>query len=223
VRDAEIAKAQAHAETAQKQAEAARDAEVASAQANTAIAEAQNKLRVRQAELNREAETAEKVARADSERAEALARTQLELQRVELEKTRLQADVVQTAEAARMAAEHKAKADAAPILENGRAQAEALKMLLAEIREAGDHGMQVFIAERLPLLLGQALEAMKDVDIDRVTVIDSGSGQGVANATTQKVNASLAALQQVAGAMGLDLDAFVKNMSRVPVKKALAE
>ena len=234
VRDAEIAKAQAQAQTAAQQAEAKRVAEVANAQANTAISEAQNKLRVRQAELSREAETAERVARADAERAEAHARTQLEEQRVQLERTRLQADVVQTAEAARMAAEQKAKADAAPIMENGRAQAEALlqngkaqaealRMLLAEIHNAGPTGMQVFMAERLPLLLGQALDAMKDVDIDRVTVIDSGSGQGVANATTQKVNASLAALQQVAGAMGLDLDEFVKNLSRIPVKATVVE
>jgi flotillin len=217
IRDAEIAKAQAHAETAQKQAEATRVAEVANAQAATAIAEAQNKLRVRQAELDREAETAERVARADAERAEALARTQLELQRVELERTRLQADVVQVAEADRMAAESRAKADAAPILENGRAQAEALRMLLVEIEQAGDTGLRVFIAEKLPSLLESAFAAMKDIDIDRVTVVDSGSGQGVANAATQKVNASLVALHQVAGAMGLDLEEFVKNLSRVQI------
>jgi len=217
IRDAEIAKAQAQAETAQRQAESRQVAETANAQAAVAIAEAQNKLRVRQAELGREAETAERVARADAERAEALARTQLELQRVELERTRLQADVVQVAEAARMAAEAKAKADAAPILENGRAQAEALRMLLVEIEKAGPSGLQVFIAERLPKLLGTALEAMKDVDIERVTVVDSGSGQGVANATTQKVNASLVALQQVAGAMGLDLEEFVRNLTRVQI------
>ena len=217
IRDAEIAKARAHAETAQQQSESKRVAEVASAEASVAISEAQNRLRVRQAELGREAEIAERVARADAEKAEALARTQLELQRVELERTRLQADVVQVAEAAREAAEARAKADAAPILENGRAQAEALRMLLAEIEKAGDAGLKVFIAERMPTLLGQALAAMKDIDIDRVTVIDSGSGQGVANATTQKVNASLAALQQVAGAMGLDLDEFVRNVTRVQV------
>ena len=223
IRDAEIAKARAHAETAQQQSESKRVAEVASAEASVAISEAQNRLRVRQAELGREAEIAERVARADAERAEALARTQLEQQRVELERTRLQADVVQTAEAEREAAEARAKADAAPILENGRAQAEALRMLLAEIEKAGDAGLKVFIAERMPTLLGQALEAMKDIDIDRVTVIDSGSGQGVANATTQKVNASLSALQQVAGAMGLDLDEFVRNISRiqVPVKSSV--
>jgi flotillin len=217
IRDAEIAKAQAHAETAQKQAESKRVAEVANAEASVAIAEAQNLLRVRQAELGREAETAERVARADAERAEALARTQLELQRVDLERTRLQADVVQPAEAERMAAESRAKAEAAPILENGRAQAEALRMLLAEIEKNGETGLRVFIAEKLPTLLGQALNAMKDIDIERVTVIDSGSGQGVANATTQKVNASLSALQQVSGAMGLDLEEFVRNLSRVQV------
>ena len=217
IRDAEIAKARAHAETAQQQAESKRVAEVANAQASVAISEAQNLLRVRQAELSREAEIAERVARADAEKAEAQARTQLELQRVELERTRLQADVVQSAEAERMAAEARAKAEAAPILENGRAQAEALRMLLAEIEKAGDHGLKVFIAERMPMLLGQALEAMKDIDIDRVTVVDSGSGHGVANAATQKVNASLVALQQVAGAMGLDLEEFVRNLSRIQV------
>src|SRR5687768_13144565 len=215
IRDAEIAKARAQAETAQQRAESHQKAEVANAQAAVAISEAQNLLRVRQAELGREAETAERVARADAERAEAVSRTLLELQRVELERTRLQADVVQPAEAARMAAESQAKAAAAPIMENGRAQAEALRMLMLEITKAGADGLRVFMAEKMPALLGQALNAMKDIDIDRVTVIDSGSGQGVANATTQKVNASLAALQQVAGSMGLDLDEFVKNLNRV--------
>lgn len=223
IRDAEIAKAQAQAETAQQQAEAKRVADVANAQAMVAISEAQNKLRVRQAELSREAEIAERVARADAERAEAQARTQLEQQRVELERTRLQADVVQVAEAERDAAEARAKAAAAPILENGRAQAEALRMLLTEIDKAGETGIQVFIAEKLPALLGTALEAMKDIDIDRVTVIDSGSGHGVANATTQKVNASLVALQQVAGAIGLDLETFVRNLTPVAVQAPALE
>lgn len=222
IRDAEIAKAQAQSETAQQQAESRRLAEVANAQAAVAIAEAQNLLRVRQAELGRDAETAERVARADAERAEALARTQLEVQRVELERTRLQADVVQPAEAERHAAESRAKASAAPILENGRAQAEALRMLLIEIQKGGDAGLRVFITEKLPTLLGQALDAMRDIDIERVTVVDSGSGQGVANATTQKVNASLVALQQVSGAMGLDLEEFVRGLSRVPVAAVAA-
>ena len=58
---------------------------------------------------------------------------------------------------------------------------------------------------------------MKDVRIDRLTVVEGGSGEGVANAATQKVNASLRALEQVAGALGLDLDDFVKRATRVAV------
>jgi hypothetical protein len=54
---------------------------------------------------------------------------------------------------------------------------------------------------------------MKDVKIDRMTVIDSGDGRGVANAASQKVNASLIALEQVAGAMGLDLDQFIRRLA----------
>jgi hypothetical protein len=86
-------------------------------------------------------------------------------------------------------------------------------MLYAEIQRAGDTGLQVFLAEKLPALLGVTVDAMKDVQIQRLTIVDSGSGQGVANAATQRVNASISALEQIAGAMGLDLDKFVKRMT----------
>jgi hypothetical protein len=97
-------------------------------------------------------------------------------------------------------------------MEQGRAQADVLAMLYAEIQKGGDAGLQVFLAEKLPALLGIATTAMQDVKIDRLTVIDGG-GDGVANAATQKVNASLRALEQVAGAMGLDLDQFVRRIA----------
>jgi flotillin len=185
------------------------------AEADVSISEARNKLRVRQAELDREAETTEKVARVMAVKAEAEAKTALEKPRVELERTRLQADMIHPAEAKRIAAEADAKAIAAPILEKGRAQAEVLRMLYAEINQAGDVGLQVFMAEKLPALLGVTVEAMKDVNIVRLTVVDSGGGHGVANAATQRVNASIVALEQIAGAMGLDLDSFVKKIQRV--------
>jgi flotillin len=210
---AEVASAQADGEIRQQQAAARKLAEVASAQADVTISEAKNLLRVRQAELGREAETAERVAKVSAMQAETEAKTLLEARRVDMERTRLQADVIQPAEAQRIAAEATAKALASPILEKGKAQAEVLRMLYAEIQRAGDTGLQVFLAEKLPALLGVTVEAMKDVQIQRLTVIDSGGGQGIANAATQKVSASIAALEQVAGAMGLDLDRFVKRIT----------
>ena len=175
-RIAQIAEAEADAEIRKQQAAARKLAEVAQAQADVAIAEARNQLRVRQAELDREAETAERVARAAAERAEVEERQKLEAQRVELERMRLQADVAQPAEAARLAAEAQAKAEAAPILEKGRAQAEVLRMVYAEIERGGSTGLQVFLAEKLPALLAITVEAMKNVEIDRLTVVDPGGG-----------------------------------------------
>jgi flotillin len=212
---AQVAEAQADAEVRQQQAEARRLADVAQAEADTVIAEARNRLRVRQAELDREAETTEKVARVEAQRAETEARKVLEARRIELEQTRLEADVVAPAEAEQRAAEAKAKAAAAPILENGRAHAEVLRMVYAEIQRGGEVGLQVFLAEKLPALLGVTVEAMKDVQIDRLTVVDAGGGHGVANAAAQRVNASMLALEQVAGAMGLDLAQFVQKVSRI--------
>ena len=209
---AQIAEANADAEIKQQQAASRRTADVAAAEADVKIAEARNLLRVRQAELGREAETMEKVAKIVALRAETEAKTELETQRVMMEKTRLQADVVQPAEARRIAAEADAKALASPIFEAGKAQAEVLRMLYAEIQKAGDTGLQVFLAEKLPAMLGVTVDAMKNVQVDRLTIVDSGGGSGLANATTQKVTASIAALEQVAGALGLDLDKFVKRI-----------
>jgi flotillin len=209
---AEVAAAQAEGEIKQQQAAARKLADVAAAQADVTISEAKNQLRVRQAELGREAETTERVAKVSALQAETVARTEMEARRVEMERTRLQADVVQPAEAKRMAAEAEAKAVAAPILEKGRAQAEVLRMLYAEIQQAGDTGIQVFLAEKLPAMLGVTADAMKDMKIERLTIVDSGGGQGVANAATQKVNASIAALEQIAGAIGLDLDKVIQRV-----------
>jgi flotillin len=210
---AESANADADAQIKQQQALSRRLAQVADAEAGVSIAEAQNKLRVRQAELMKEAETAEKVARVAAEQAETEAMTLLEARRVEREKTRLQADVVQPAEAARMAAEADAKASAAPIMERGRAQAEVLRMIYAEVERAGEPGLQVFLAEKLPQLLGIAVEAMRDVNIDRLTVVDNGGGGGVGNAATQRVNGAVMALEQVAGTMGLDLQEMMRRFT----------
>lgn len=210
---AQIADANADAEIKQQQATARRLSDVAAAEADVKIAEARNLLRVRQAELGREAETTERVAKISALQAETTAKTLMEVQRVEMEKTRLLADVVQPAEAARVAAEAEAKALAAPIYEKGKAQAEVLRMLYAEVTKAGDTGLQIFLAEKMPQMLGVTVEAMKGMEIQRLTVVDSGGGQGVANAATQKVSASIAALEQIAGALGLDLDRFVKKIA----------
>ncbi len=214
VRDAEIAEADAAAVTRQRQAAARQVAEVKEAEADITIAEAQNRLRVRKAELDREAQIVERTALVKAQEAEVEAQKALESRRVEREKLRLQADVVEPANAERAAAKVKAEGDAAPILERGRASAEALRMLYEEVKKGGDNAFAVLLAEKLPQLLETSVEAVKGVDIDRVVVLDSGGGEGVSNAVNQRVHGALGTVEAISAAVGVDIQEILQGAAK---------
>lgn len=214
VRDAEIAEADAAAETRQRQADARQKAEVKEAAAAVSIAEAQNQLRVRKAELDREAQIVERTAMVRAQEAEVEAQKALETRRVEREKLRLQADVVEPANAERMAAKARAEGDAAPILEQGRASAEVLQMLYDQVRAGGDQAFAVLLAEKLPQLLQTSIQAVQGVDIDRVVVLDGGTGTGVSNAVNQRVQGALGTVEAVSSAVGIDIQSVLQAAAR---------
>jgi flotillin len=212
VKNAAVAQAQQLSETHQREAEARRAAEVARAQASLAIAEAQNLLRVRQAELNREAETAERTAAVMAHKAEVVAQQTLEIERIELQRKRLQADVVEPAEAQRKQAEQLAAAEAAPIRESGRAQAEVLELLFAQIARGGQDGMRVLMAEKLREMLPVLMHTVQDIDIERLVIVDNGGdGAGVSSAATQRANAAYSLLEGLASRFGLNIDTVIKQ------------
>jgi len=214
VRDAEIAEADAAAETRQRQATARQVAEVKEAEADTTIAEAQNLLRVRKAELDREAQIVERTALVKAQESEVEAQKTLEARRVEREKLRLQADVVEPANASRAAALLKAEADAAPILERGRASAEALRMLYEQVKHGGENAFAVLLAEKLPQLLETSVAAVEGVDIDRVVVLDGGGGEGVSNAVNQRVHGALGTMEAISSAVGVDIQDVLQGAAR---------
>jgi flotillin len=214
LKSAQIAEAQNEAETKQRQAEAFRVAEVAKAEADMAVADARNALRLKQAELNKQGETAERVAKVEAQRAEVEAQQNLESQRVELQKRKLLADVVEPAEAQRKAAELHARAEAAPILENGKAQVEVLRLLYQQISTAGDQGFAIFMAEKLPTLLHTAVDAVKGIEIDRLVVMDGGAGDGVGNAATQRINAAYKTLEGLGSAFGIDVQQVLQAAAK---------
>jgi len=214
VRDAEIAEADATSETRQRQANARQDAEIKEAEAAVRIAEAQNQLRVRKAELDREAQIVERTAVVKAQESEVEAQKALESRRVEREKLRLQADVVEPANAERTAAKARAEGEAAPILEQGRASAQVLQMLYDQVKAGGDQALAVLLAEKLPQLLQTAVQAVEGVDIDRVVVLDGGSGTGVGNAVNQRVHGALGTVEAISAAVGLDIQSVLKAAAR---------
>jgi flotillin len=214
VRDAEIAEADAAAETRQRQATARQVAEVKEAEADITISEAQNKLRVRKAELDREAQIVERTAIVKAQESEVEAQKALEARRVEREQLRLQADVIAPANADREAAKLKAEGEAAPILERGRASAEALRMLYEQVKQGGDNAFAVLLAEKLPQLLETSIAAVEGVDIDRVVVLDGGGGEGVSNAVNQRVHGALGTMEAISSAVGVDIQDVLQGAAR---------
>ncbi|HEM46090.1 MAG TPA: flotillin family protein [Alphaproteobacteria bacterium] len=222
VRDAEIAEADAQADTRERQATARQRAEVMESQAAIEIAEARNKLRVREAQLGQEAEIAERTAKVRAEEAEVEAQRELEARRVLREQERLRADVIEPANAAREAAKAEAEAEAAPILERGKAQVEVLRRLYQEIAQGGDQAVAVFLAEKLPELMEISVEAVKGVDIDRVVVMDGGEGEAVSRAVNQRIRGALGTVEGVAAALGLDIEEVLKAANRKAMATAAA-
>lgn len=214
VREAEISEAQARADTREAQAEAKQRAEVREAETEISVAEARNALRVRNAELDEAGEIAERTARVKAEQAEVQAQQELEVYRVRREQERLRADVVEPANAAREAAKAAAEAEAAPILERGKAQVEVLRLLYDQIKGGGDQAFSIFMAEKLPELLTTAVNAVEGVDIDRLVVVDGGSGDATSNAVNQKLRGALGTLETMAGSLGLDLEEVLKAANR---------
>jgi flotillin len=211
VRDAEIAEADATAETRQRQASARQSAEIKEAEAAVRIAEAQNQLRVRKAELDREAQIVERTAQVKAQESEVEAQKALETRRVEREKLRLQADVVEPANAERAAAKARAEGEAAPILEQGRASAQVLQMLYEQVKAGGDQAFAVLLAEKLPQLLATSVNAVEGVDIDKVVVIDGGTGTGVSNAVNQRVHGALGTVEAISSAVGVDIQSVLRG------------
>jgi flotillin len=214
VRDAEIAEADAAAETRQRQADARQRAEIKEAEAAVRISEAQNQLRVRKAELDREAQIVERTAVVKAQESEVEAQKALETRRVEREKLRLQADVVEPANAERTAALARAQGEAAPILERGRASAQVLQMLYDQVKAGGDQAFAVLLAEKLPQLLQTSVEAVQGVDIDRVVVLDGGTGTGVSNAVNQRVQGALGTVEAISSAVGVDIQSVLQAAAR---------
>jgi len=128
-RDAKIAEAVADVEARRVSAEAKEKGSVAEAEADMIIVETENKLRVKKAELSYHANQSEERAKVAGAIARVEEEQKLEAQRVELNKMKYQADVVIPAQAEKEAKELQAIGAAARIIEDGKATAEAVRLM----------------------------------------------------------------------------------------------
>lgn len=205
LKDARVAEAERDAEANEAESRAKQRAQVAQASAQQAILEQQNQLRVRTAELNAVALAKENEATVAGERAKVQAEQALEQERILLNQKRFEADVVEPARAKREADVLAAQAAAAPIVEEGRAKAEAVRLMVEAFKAAGPDGERAYVLNMLPGIVSEFAASVRDMSIDKITVIDSGSGTAQRNAIGTLPANIVNLIEQVETATGVNL------------------
>ncbi len=207
VKQARVAEAERMAESEAAEAAARERAQIATVQADKNIVEEQNQLRVRTAELEAVAKAKEEEASVAGDIARATAEQELEQQRIELERRRLEADVVTPAQANLEAKQLAAQAEAAKIIEDGKAQVEVFQRLTEQYQAAGDDGQRIFVLNMLPELVDKIVSTVNNVDIDRVAIVDNGGGQGggIPGLVSQLPGAVVSLTEQIEAATGVDI------------------
>ena len=200
MRDEAIGKAEAERDTRVKTSEANAIAIQGENEAKIAIANSEAQRREKEAEANRLATSAEKVQQAKALEEAYLAEQKAELARSERERSTQIANVVIPAEIAKQRAIIEAQAEAERIRENAKGEADAIyakmeaeaKGLFEILTKQADgykevvsaaggdptKAFQLLLIEKLPELVKTQVEAVKNIKIDKITVWDSGNGQG---------------------------------------------
>jgi flotillin len=206
-----IAEARSSAEAAVRAASNRQETEISQLDAKLGALRADNARRVADAQTR----AAAMIAEAQGQVAARLARAEVELDvqkaRVEQVRRQLQADVLEPARAARAAAEADAKGQAATIVEQGRATAQAMDHIAATWRRVGPAAREVFLMQKVDELMRIVMGTVGELKVDRLTML-GGAGNG-GNGSGAPHNGDLATLatriiatnEQIKAVAGVDL------------------
>jgi len=212
-RDATIAEANAEAEARQVAAEAKKRGSVAESESEMNIVEANNKLQVLRAELAAETNRAEAKAQVARSIAEVEEQQKLEARRVEMNKSKYQAEVVVPAAAQKEAKVLEAVGEAASIVEDGKATAEAVRVMREQWEK--EDTRELFLIQQLPDILDKVTSVIADnLSIDKVTVLDSGNGNGMPTYVKGVTGSVVAIMEQIKNATGLDIPEILRAKNR---------
>jgi len=174
-RDARIVEATSNAEASQREAESKRVAEIAEIESKKAVAKSELEFKAAQASWRAEANRAEEKAKVAGDIARMGETKDLEAKRVETNRLKYQAEVVIPAEAEKEALMLKAIGQAAYTFEEGKAKADALR-LLREQWERED-SRELFMIQLLPELVSHVSKVIaSNLNVERLTVVDGGGG-----------------------------------------------
>ncbi len=212
-RDALIAESTAEAEAIKVSAEQKRLGREAQIAAEKKVVSLENDLAVHQAELASTTNQAEQRAKVAGDIARAEEEIELESRRVQLSEKREEANTVIPAQADRQARELRAKGQSARIMEDGKATAKAIELMLEQWQDG--QAQDLFLIQLLPTLLDKVTSVVSDnLRIDKLTILDGGDGDGLPNYVKNLTNSAVGMLEQLKNATGVDLEKLAERAQK---------
>lgn len=206
VKKARMSEASNKSQSAIQQAENRRQAELVRLEQEIQVARAESDRRTRNAETAQQALVAEQQGEVQALVARARAELNLQEARLQQVKSKLEAEVIQPARAQMEADIAKARGDAARILENGRASADALKNLATQWKRLGPNAKDVFLLQKLDAILPIYLSSIRNVRIDKIAMVQN-TGDGSSTATSL-----VAGLEQLKAGAGIDVAQLLSRL-----------
>ncbi|WP_025699767.1 flotillin family protein, partial [Paenibacillus durus] len=149
-----------------------------------------------------EAEKARKMREADAEQ------YSIETQaRATAEQKRLEGQAIADAERA------KGTADAEVIRLRGLAEAEAKEKLAEAFQKFGEAAVLDIIVKMLPELAGRIAEPLSS--IDKLTVVDTGNGEGAARVSNYVTGLMATAPEMLKSVSGIDVEGLIKGLTKI--------
>ncbi len=173
------------------------------ADTNTARADAQKRLT--ETLTRRTALVAEEQSQVIAAVAQARAELEVQKARIEQVRAKMQADIIAPAKANAEAAEANAKAQVATIIEEGRARAEALRKVAETYRQAGPSAREMLLTQKLNGIIGALTDTIPATNVEKVTMIDSRSGGGLAGK-------AISTVEKIKQLFGIDLIEKLNNI-----------
>ncbi len=234
--ETEVRKAELEKERIEKQT--LYEAELAEARKDNQIrtAEAAKEVRLKEIEFNKQKDVAASEAnilKAQKRQEEELASKRADevvIIEINKEKRLIQADaeaaeILKIAEAKARAIEIEAKAEAHKIEQIAAAKAEGYRKMVSSVGE--DNIVNLLLVEKSEELAKIQADALKNIEIDKITVLDSGSNQangkgGLSSFVNNFVN-SMPAYHELAKTTGITLPDFMGKLNEEEVKDAKEE
>ncbi len=242
-RDESIGKVEAERDTRVKSAEANAVAVQGENQSKIAIANSDSERREREAEALRKAIAAEKVQSAKALEEAYVAEQLAEKARAERERASQNANIVVAAEIQKQKAIIEAQAEAEKIRERAKGEADAiflkqqaeakgifeiltkqadgLKQIVSAAGNNSKDAAMLIIADKLPELVRLQTEAIKNIQIDKVTVWEGGQSKDGKTSTANFISGlyqSVPPLHEVFKMAGLDLPTYLGQQTEQPAK-----